>query len=233
MLEIQINGSSSSGNNYVLTDGDSSIMLEAGLSPKKLSSKGVKLSKIEALLITHEHGDHTKYAQDLLLSGGFDVWASQGTLDAIGLSRRCHVLKDHVQQRIGEWVVLPFSTVHDDVKVRAREPLGFFIQSPSGERVVFATDTNRINAQFPKVNYWLVECNHTVELVRECNRPKSIQDRIIKTHMSIDSLKVYLERADMSETKKIILLHLSGENSEPRRYKEEIEQLTGKPVEIA
>lgn len=233
MITIQIQGSSSAGNNYVISDGDTSIMLEAGLSPSKLTKKGVRLSKVIALLVTHEHGDHTKHVQDLLLSGSFDVWASQGTLDAIGLGRRCHVLKDGQQQRIGDWLILPFNTVHDDPKVPAKEPLGFFIKSPSGERIVFATDTNRIDANFKGVTHWLVECNHTVELVKACNRPTEVKNRILRTHMSIDTLKYYFSKADLSATKHIYLLHLSGENSEPRRYVQELEELTSKPVTIA
>lgn len=233
MLEIQIQGSSSSGNNYVLTDGDTSIMLEAGISPKKLTKAGVKLSKVIALLVSHEHGDHTKHAQDLLLSGSYDLWASKGTLEAIRLNRRCHVLKDGEQLKIGDWLILPFSTFHDDPKVRSAEPLGFFIKSPSGERVVFATDTNLIRPNFPKVNYWLVECNHDVEMVRQSNYPKYLQDRIIKTHMSIETCKAYFEKVDVSYTKQIYLLHLSDKNSDPSRFKQEIEQITGKPVQIA
>lgn len=233
MLEIMINGSSSSGNNYVLIDGDSSIMLEAGLSPKKMASLGVKLSKIDALLITHEHGDHTKYAKDILLSGRCDIWASEGTLNHLGIDRRSHVLKDRKEQKIGQWRVLPFKAIHDDEKVRAREPLGFFIQSPSGERLVFATDTNMIRGKFPKVNYWLVECNHDVEMVRQSSYPKFLQDRIIKTHMSIDSCKEFFSRVDLSVTKQIYLLHLSDSNSDPSRFKNEIEEITGKPVVIA
>lgn len=233
MITIQIQGSSSAGNNYVISDGDTSIMLEAGLSPNKLAKKGVKLSKVIALLITHEHGDHTKHVQDLLLSGSFDVWASQGTLDAIGLGRRCHVLKDGQQQRIGDWLILPFNTVHDDPKVPAKEPLGFFIKSPSGERIVFATDTNRIDANFKGVTHWLVECNHDVDLVLNSNYPKFLQRRIISTHMSIDSLKEYFRRVDLSTTKQIYLLHLSESNSDPTRFKREIEELTNKAVTIA
>ncbi len=233
MLEIMINGSSSSGNNYVLTDGDSSIMLEAGLSPKKMASLGVKLSKIDALLVTHEHGDHTKYAKDILLSGRCDIWASKGTLDHLGIDRRSNVLKDRTEQKIGQWRVLPFKAIHDDVKVRAREPLGFFIQSPSGERLVFATDTNMIRGNFPKVNYWLVECNHDVEMVRKSSYPKFLQDRIIKTHMSIDSCKEFFSRVDLSVTKQIYLLHLSDSNSDPSRFKKEIEEITAKTVVIA
>src|SRR5699024_9549763 len=124
-------------------------------------------------------------------------------------------------------------TIHDDKKVRAREPLGFFIKSPSGERIVFATDTNMIKANFPKVNYWLVECNHDVELVRQSSYPKFLQDRIIKTHMSIDSCKEFFNRVDLSYTKQIYLLHLSDANSDPSRFKREIEEITGKPVTIA
>ncbi|WP_312541379.1 MBL fold metallo-hydrolase [Enterococcus sp.] len=233
MIDIQVCGSSSKGNCYVLTDNGSSIMLEAGISPRQLSKQGVKLSKIDALLITHEHGDHTKYAKDLLLSTKCDIWASASTLEFLDINRRCHHLKASNEQRIGKWVILPFDTIHDDEKVRAREPLGFFILTPSGQRVVFATDTNFIKGSFPKVNYWMIECNHDVQLVRKSSYPKFLQDRIIKTHMSIDSCKEFFKRANMDYTKHIYLLHLSDSNSEPSRFKKEIEDITGKPVSIA
>lgn len=233
MLEIQIQGSSSSGNNYVLTDGDTSIMLEAGISPNKITKAGVKLSKVIGLLVSHEHGDHTKHVQDLLLSGNYDLYASQGTLSVLNINRRSHVLKDGEQLRIGDWLIIPFNTIHDYPSVPAIEPLGFFIQSPSGERVVFATDTNYIPAVFPKVNYWLVECNHDTEMVLESSYPKFLQKRILKTHMSLETCKAYFEKVDVSHTKQIYLLHLSDKNSDPSRFKQEIEQITGKPVQIA
>ncbi|EPH66148.1 hypothetical protein D931_01387 [Enterococcus faecium 13.SD.W.09] len=233
MLDIKILGSSSKGNCYVLSDGGSSIMLEAGLSPRQMAKQGVKLSAIDALLVTHEHGDHTKYASDILLSIRGDIWGSDETLNVLGINRRKHILKALSEQKIGKWVVLPFETIHDDQKVRAREALGFFILAPSGERIVFATDTNWIRGNFPKVTHWMIECNHDVALVRQSSYPKFLQDRILKTHMSIDSCKAFFGRMDLSYTKQIYLLHLSDANSEPSRFKREIEELTQKPVRIA
>ena len=59
------------------------------------------------------------------------------------------------------------------------------------------------------------------------------QKRILKTHMSLETCKAYFEKVDVSHTKQIYLLHLSDKNSDPSRFKQEIEQITGKPVQIA
>ena len=107
MVEINIQGSSSAGNNYLLADGNSSLMLEAGLKPKDIMKQGINFSNIQGLLVTHEHGDHSKYINDILLAGRFDVWASRGTLEALGINRRSHILKANQQQKIGDWLVKP------------------------------------------------------------------------------------------------------------------------------
>ena len=63
MIEINIQGSSSAGNNYLLADGNSSLMLEAGLKPKDIMKQGINFSNIQGLLVTHEHSDHSKVYQ--------------------------------------------------------------------------------------------------------------------------------------------------------------------------
>lgn len=234
MLDIQIQGSSSAGNNYVLSDQGSSIMIEAGVKLKNILRQGVDLKPIKGLLVTHEHGDHSKYIQDILSSSGFDLFASQGTIDQIGIKRRYHVLKAGNQQKIDDWLILPFNTIHDHPKAPVKEPLGFFILSPSGYKIVFMTDTNYCPVSFPSgVTHWLIECNHDINLVRECNRPKSVQDRIISTHMDINTCKDFFSHQDLSTTEDIYLIHLSGENGDGPRFKKEIEELTHKRVTIA
>lgn len=233
MFEIKIQGSSSAGNNYVLVDGESSLMIEAGLKVKDILRQGISFNNIEGLLVTHEHGDHSKYIQDILLSGKFDLWASKGTITALNVQRRAHILKAGKQQKIGDWLILPFDTIHDHPKARAQEPLGFLILSPSGKKIVFMTDTNYAPKQFKGVTHWLVECNHDVNLVRESSLPKSVQDRIIKTHMSIDSCKLFFSEADVSVTEEIYLIHLSDKNSDAIQFKKDIEELTNKTVRIA
>lgn len=233
MFEIKIQGSSSAGNNYVLVDGESSLMIEAGLRVKEVIRKGINLKSVQGLLITHEHGDHAKYAQDMLLAGGFDLWASEGTLKAIGIERRAHILKSGKQQLIGDWVIKPFDVIHDHPKARAREPLGFLILSPSKKKIVFMTDTSYGPKQFKGVTHWLVECNHDINLVRESSLPKTVQDRIIKTHMSIDACKLFFSNADLTTTEEIFLIHLSDKNSDADQFKNDIEKITNKPVRIA
>lgn len=233
MFEIKIQGSSSAGNNYVLVDGEASLMIEAGLRVKEVMKKGINFKSVQGLLITHEHGDHAKYAQDMLLVGSFDLWASEGTLKAIGIERRAHILKSGQQQRIGDWLIKPFGVIHDHPKARAREPLGFLILSPSGKKIVFMTDTNYAPKQFKDITHWLVECNHDINLVRESSLPKTVQDRIIKTHMSIDACKLFFSKADLSVTEEIYLIHLSDKNSDAIQFKKDIQELTNKTVNIA
>ena len=118
-----------------------------------------------------------KYINDILLAGRFDVWASRGTLEGLGINRRSHILKANQQQKIGDWLVKPFATIHDDKRHGQREPLGFLILSPSGKKIVFATDTNYLPKTFKDVTHWLVECNHDIKLVRQSKLPKSVQDK--------------------------------------------------------
>lgn len=233
MFAVKIQGSSSAGNNYVLADGESALMIEAGLKVKDILRKGIDFKKIKGLLVTHEHGDHSKYIQDMLLSGSFDLWASKGTLEALSITRRTHILKAGEQQKIGDWLILPFETIHDHPKARARESLGFLILSPSGKKIVFMTDTNYAPKQFKGVTHWLIECNHDIQLVRKSRLPKSVQDRIIQTHMSIDACKLFFSNADLSNTEEIYLIHLSEKNSDAQQFKKEIEEITKKNVSIA
>lgn len=217
----------------MLADGESSLMIEAGIKVKDALRRGANFSTTKGLLVTHEHGDHAKYVQDVLLSGRFDLWASQGTIEALGIDRRAHVLKANQQQAISDWIVKPFATVHNHPTAPAKEPLGFLILSPSGKKIVFMTDTNYGQMCFSGVTHWLVECNHDPELVRQSNYPKSVQDRIIKTHMGIDACKLFFQNAELSKTEEIHLIHLSDSNSDAAKFKRDIEEITSKQVFIA
>lgn len=232
-LKIRVQGSSSAGNNYVLEDGDSSLMIEAGVRLKTILKKGVNLKPIKGLLVTHEHGDHSKYANDILLSSGFDIYASQGTLDQLGIKRRGHVLKSGEPKYIDNWIVIPFDVKHD-----VAEPLGFIIQSPSNENIVFLTDTVYSPVVFPKgITYWLVECNYSKEILRDNVKNgivhPAVAKRVRNSHMSLDTCKEFFQVNNLEDTKEIILIHLSDKNSDATQFKNDIEKITKKTVRIA
>lgn len=233
MVDIQVYGSSSKGNCYILQDQESKLMIEAGIKLRTIYKKGGSLKGVKALLVTHEHGDHCKYAQDILASGGFDLWASKGTIEAINLKRRYQLLKSGHQQIIDGWTIYPFDVKHD-----VAEPLGFIIVTPySKEKIVFITDTKLIKNRFKNVDIFMIECNYSMEILNENSEsgliPEFLRKRIINSHMNIETLAGFFEAIDLEKTKQIILMHLSNDNSDAELFKTTIEKVTNIPVTIA
>lgn len=229
-MEIQCIMSGSEGNCYLIEDKGSLLMIEAGASLKKL--RHVDFNKVEACLISHEHLDHAKYSHKLLSSTGIDIYTSQGTADALELPRhRVQPLKALVQQQIGNWSILPFDVQHD-----VQEPLGFFIQTPAGNKILFATDTYYTKYKFPGITHLMIECNYAIDILNENVANKRVgaflKNRVVKSHFELGNVKSFIKSNDMSLLEEVWLLHLSNNNSDEQRFKTEIQELTGTPVYV-
>lgn len=228
MLTITSFGSSSKGNAYLINDGERSLLLEAGIN-----LKGVDLSECDGCLITHEHGDHAKYAMHVINKSGMDVYLSGGTQEALQLPKhRTKQLKALEETEIGNWRVLPFKTEHD-----VNEPLGFFIQSKDGDCLLFATDTYYIRYKFPGITHLMIECNYSLEIldanVQSGRVGKFLKNRIVKSHFELENVKQFILSNDLSNLKEVWLLHLSEKNANADLFKREIQAITGVPVYIA
>lgn len=228
-MDIKVFGSSSSGNCYLIDDGSSQLLLEAGISPKTLLAKGVKFSQISAVLITHEHQDHSRYVKEL--SRYLLVCASKGTFESIYNPVRRVELKALDKIIIGGFKIVPFEAKHD-----AKEPLGYFIHSnATGENVLFATDTYYIQNKFSNINYLMVECNYSEKILQDkivkANIP--LERRRRESHFSLENVKEFLKANDLKNCKEIILLHLSDGLSDEAMFKKEVQSLTGIPTKIA
>lgn len=230
-MELKTIMSSSKGNCYVITDEGRSLIIEAGVSAKKMN--GIDFSIVDGCLISHEHSDHGKGAKGLIKRSSLDVYASKGTLDALELPKHRSVVIESLKQfNIKDWTILPFDTQHD-----AKEPLGFFIESPSGKRILFATDTYYIKYKFPRITHLMIECNYSKEILDENYHNKTIQafryKRVIASHFELGNVKSFIKSNDMSELEQVMLLHLSNENANGDLFKKEIQAVTGTPVYIA
>lgn len=119
-MKLKVLGSSSSGNCYLIeaTEKDK-LILDAGINFKDVQKElKFDFSGIQGVLITHEHMDHLKYAQNFALNG-IDIYASQGTFAKLELKgHRFKVIKALQQFEIGNFTILPFDVQHD-----AAEPL--------------------------------------------------------------------------------------------------------------
>ena len=211
--------SSSSGNAYLVSDGRTHILLECGLSHKKLQQAcGFQLASLDACLVSHEHKDHS-HCVDKILASGIPVYLSQGTARALELPEKLLDMATEMvcgeQFTVRTMLIKPFSTFHD-----AQEPLGFVMQSTVDWDVfAFATDTVNLPYNFPGVNILAVEANFQQDILERSERmPEKTKQRVSNTHMEIDKLCECLRRMDLRSCRELWLLHLSGAMSHEGQF---------------
>lgn len=231
-MKINSLASSSRGNCYQLIEGDASLLLEAGIRFQDIQrGTGFGLSKLAGTLVSHEHGDHAKAIKEVM-KAGVDVYASAGTFEALGISgHRAHPVTAMQPVEIGPWTVLPFAAVHD-----AAEPLGFLIRG-QGSKTLYLTDSGYCRYKFKGLTHLLIECNHSLEILRK-NVAEGIIDvahknRVMQNHLSLENCLAFLEANDLSAVEEIHLLHLSDNNSDADAFKRAVQAATGKPVYVA
>lgn len=233
MIDIQCLGSSSAGNAYRITDGHTALLLEAGFPFKSLQrALNFRMTDIAGCLISHEHGDHSKAAKDVM-KAGIPIYTGQGTADVLGLSgHRLKPIKAHQQFEIGTWSIRPFEIEHD-----AEEPLGFILANTAGDKLVFLTDTYYCRYRFAGLTHIMVECNYSLDIVNQRVAAGQLhpaqKKRLLRSHFSLEHVKDFLKANDISEVEEIWLLHLSDGNSDAERFKREIQETTGKLVMVA
>lgn len=232
-IDVKCLASGSTGNSYAVDDGESVLLLEAGIRSKKILSAYLDLlPRVKGCLISHEHGDHASGAAGLA-TAGIDLYATAGTLTNIpNINRpyRKHTVRAGEQFTLGSWIVLPFETRHD-----AAEPCGYLLYSTAArEKLLFATDTYYIPSLFRGINVVMIECNYSLSILDESIRngviPESMRPRLLQSHFSLDNMKDFLRANDMSTVRHIYLIHISHNNGDPEQFKQEIQRLTGKPV---
>jgi len=157
---------------------------------------------------------------------------SNGTAEALELSHhRLHIIKAYNQFQVGAWTIIPFETIHD-----AAEPLGF-LMAQGKVKILFAIDTEYIPYRFPGLTHILIGVNYSMEIVKSRLKSGELNSglwrRIIKSHMSLETLLDFLKANDLSQVRQIYLLHLSDRNSSAAIFKQKIQEVVGVPVYIA
>lgn len=233
-MRLKVLGSSSKGNCYILYNDKESLLLECGVGFGEIK-KGLNfnLRSVVGCLLTHEHGDHAKSIYDVLLSG-IPVYASAGTHYALSTSGNlsARFVCDQQKFEAGSFRVMAFDVKHD-----CAEPLGFLINHPETGNVLFLTDTYYSQYRFSRLNNILVEANYSKEILKQKQElgllPHIMKDRVIQSHMSIETCKELLKANDLSQVNNIVLIHLSDGNSDEQMFRDQVSKLTGKTVHIA
>lgn len=231
-MKIEVIASGSAGNCYKISNEDTTLLIECGIPYKKIQQAlNFKTTDIDGVLVSHEHGDHSKACKDLI-KAGVNLYMTKGTKEALKLdSHRVKTFRQwsmYLDVEIGSFIIKPFRTIHD-----AREPVGFIIcDSISKEELVFITDSQYSIYNFSP-DYFMIEVNYVTETINKNEKiHPDLRARIKETHMSLETAINLLERSDLSNLKKIYVMHLSDSNSDAKVIKERLQELTGVAIEI-
>ena len=228
-MDIKILASGSSGNAYLIGDGRTRLLLDAGIPFKRIQiGCGFRISSIDACLITHRHGDHAA-AIPKLIERGITVYSNA---DVAGLYEGVQELPALREHTIGTLRILPFMAEHDV------PCYGYQVTSTAtGEKLVYITDSAYVRYTFTGLTHIMIEANYDEDIMRDnvTNKriPLSLAARIAGTHMSIGTLLDLLRANDMTKVRQIYLLHLSDMSSDAEVFKRLVQQETGAEVYIA
>ena len=234
---LYVAATGSAANTYILSGDDGeSLILDAGAPVKAVLPNIPDVRKVRGCLITHEHGDHARHWQEYG-KRGIRVYGSLGTLTELNskgefdmCEAACKVAMVPLVDvlNIGEFAVTAFPTQHD-----AREPVGFLIRyRPTGEQIVYATDTYYLRYTFPGTNYWILECNYCDDLI-DGETNETLRHRLRESHMSLRRAVDTLSANDMTKTAKVVLVHLSDQRSDEARMIGEVSAVTDAEVVAA
>lgn len=234
-MQLRCLGSSSLGNCYLLENDRECLVLEAGLPFKKIKEAlDFNISKIVGLLVTHEHGDHFGHIKDYVRAG-IPIKTSHGTWSTLDIEFdvKNKIVRAGYWYQLGGFTVTPFPVVHD-----AEEPMGFIIRHQDIGTLLFASDTEYIKQNFLKLqlSHIMIECNYSQKIidgrVNQGETVKGLRDRILQSHMELETCKEFIRQNKTVMLDNVILLHLSDGNSNEQQFIQEVKDVAGERVNV-
>lgn len=211
--------SGSSGNSYYIGSRSAGVMIDAGRSARQLDSMlrlcDIDPMAIQGIFITHEHSDHINGLQVFAKKYHTPVYASVGTLTALGeklSGLEAHAVEDRME--FAGMEIKPFHTSHD-----AAESLGYRIRTEDDRILGFATDLGVLSEEVKQhllgADTVVIESNHDKEMLRHGAYPGYLKQRILSDHghLANDTTAAFLPQLAEHGTRRFLLAHLSRDNN--------------------
>lgn len=220
-------GSGSTGNATLIEASDglrtTRVLVDCGFTHKELGLRlgrlGLEPDVLDAIFVTHEHGDHVGCALGLARRHGVALWMSRGTWRAIGAPEiepgRLHFARDGEAISVGALELAPYTVPHD-----AAEPLQLTL-SDGARRLGLLTDagslTPHLVAALQDCAALLIECNHDRALLAQSSYPASLKARVGGRlgHLANDSAAELLAACRHAALRHVVAAHLSEQNNRP------------------
>lgn len=212
-MTLQIIATGSAGNCYLLRSSKETLIIESGVKVQVLKEAlDFNLSSVVGCIVTHEHKDHAGHIIDYMKSG-IDCYVSDKTYPAIrSQSYRLKTLQPVTfQDNIGSFFIQSFEARHDVPCV------GFLIFHIEMGLTLFLTDTIYSPYTFPVLDHAIIEANYCEDIVAQRKDSGSLNgflhDRVIQSHMSIQTAVKLLKANNLARLKTVTLIHASDNNS--------------------
>lgn len=233
--------SGSKGNAIYIESDETKLLIDAGISLKALSEKlgeiGVDIGEIDAILVTHEHGDHIRGLEKVTQKVGMPVFANSETAKAI-LSEvrerpKFKIFSTGETFEFGDVEIHPFSVQHDTL-----DPVAFTLRT-GGVKIGVCADlgfvTTLVRAHLEECDYLYIEANHEPSMVYACPRPMVYKQRVLgrQGHLSNDGCAELIKEIDHPGLKHIYLAHLSAECNNPEVALKKVSEAVKRDLSIS
>jgi len=231
VFEVHVLASGSDGNCTVMQFDDEAIMIDAGISCKRImglmEKEGIDSKALKALLITHEHSDHIAGAGAVSRRFDIPVFCNKATFECSELGNvQYSEIKTMGSFCIGSMNITPLPTSHNAV-----EPNAFSVEA-DGKRALVATDTGKMTFQIEhalkQADVAVIESNYDKKMLAEGPYPIYLKKLIASDvgHLSNIECAGAIKRT-LRENRQIFLAHLSKTNNAPDIARETVAEVTG------
>lgn len=217
------------------------MVIDAGIKFDKVNKEvGYHLHKAETCLITHAHADHTAYISDFLNAGIIACLLPETRVQVpkCASERYYKEIAIGTQYQTQSFAFVPLEMVHTNNDGTACPCVGYLIvDKASGEKMLWATDTQYIKNRFNALDYYCIEANFFEVEDWAASLPyiqKSVEQRRVQSHMSVETAIRFLQAQDLSKCKAVYLLHISNSLSDKERKEivERVRKVVGKGVKV-
>ncbi|HOK89351.1 MAG TPA: MBL fold metallo-hydrolase [Candidatus Hydrogenedentes bacterium] len=232
MLRFALLASGSKGNATLISDGETHILQDTGISRKRLEERlrllGVAPENLAAVLVTHEHSDHVRGLPLLARAYDIPVYATGPTARKLALQDYHRVVTFSAGDALafGNIRVQSYSVSHDAI-----DPVNYTYASVAGAKLGFATDLGHpcklTLARLAGSHAIIVESNYCPHMLRRGPYPPFLQQRIRgrQGHLSNDDAMALLETLRHDRLRLAVLVHVSEHNNDPALVHENVSRI--------
>lgn len=222
-IRFSVLSSGSTGNATVVDNGEKKLLIDAGLSAKRveelLRERQLDPAELDGVLITHEHSDHIKGLGALARKYDLPIYANEKTWEELDKQIGRIAEENKVVMKTGE--VLDFGSMQVEsygISHDAAEPVGYCFYEGE-QKLALATDlgyvSRKVKEKIEDADVLVLEANHDVQMLRMGKYPWSIKRRILSDlgHLSNDAAGEALSELISGNTKRVYLAHLSRDHN--------------------